>query len=142
MAEPGVLTLGVLAGCGFAAILGLFLRPLSAQESGDLGNADCAHDGRERGQMAFEQHRDFLDCAALEHLLETSVAAPEKRFAFGQQDRGMQRDVLADSAGPLGLPVRERAAGRADDLERAGYPGGIAGLSAAARTGSSICRAA
>ena len=125
MPEPRVLPFGVLPGCGLAALRRFLLRPCTAQESSDFRHTYRAQDWTEHGQTSTEQGLNLSDRTVLEHPFEPRVAPPVKRIAVGQEDRRMKRDRFGDAAHALGLPVRERPAGRSDDLECAGDARGV-----------------
>lgn len=75
VAEPGVLALGIVAGCLCTALKQFFSRNLTCQEGADFRYPNGPHDGQGRVKLASEQDLDLGNCPLLKHAAKPPVAA-------------------------------------------------------------------
>ena len=111
MAQPGALTLGIIAGRLLDRRARLLERQGTIEILGQFANADRAHHGKIRIQFARHQRRDLVDRAGTDHRIDARVAAGIE-LGHRQIDHvpvGPNR--LADSADARFTPGMNRPAG-------------------------------
>src|SRR6187200_3791137 len=128
--EPGVLALCISPCRLLTRSDGCLANDVTLKPEGNFANADRAHDGQARSELAINQGLHFFSGSTFDHVRKALVAAAVEPFARWKEDQRSELDPTSDPTFSMFLPLRQCLSRSERHFQRSGNSGRVSRVEA------------